>query len=353
MKRTEKFLTSKGIQVTVTEKQKRQVKIVLDYLKTDQTLLKAQNTKKQMVKMLNYGVDSLFLRRFIRIAKYCNGSYTLKKAVLYYGKEKGLKLWDEYKNQQALTNTFEYKNKKYGMSKEEFEKYNNSRAVTKENLINRHGKEKGIEKWNKYVVRQSYAGCKLEYFQEKYGKNEGKKIYEELNKKKAHTLESFVEKYGVVLGKQKFEDYICKSKSCYSKISQELFWEVYKKLSDKLKEKTYFAELNNEFGKMTPNGNFFKYDFVISDINFCIEFNGNIYHANPLFYEANDIPKFRGNEKTAGELWEKDKIKNEYLTTCGFYVMVVWEEDYRNNEEKVVNEILAKIEEMQIENRRI
>ena len=66
---------------------------------------------------------------------------TLKNLVKKYGENEGKLRWEKYRNLQAVTNTFEYKKEKYGWSREDFDKFNQSRAITEENLINRYGDE--------------------------------------------------------------------------------------------------------------------------------------------------------------------------------------------------------------------
>ena len=118
----------------------------------------------------------------------CKDKAVTKKVLIKkYGDEEGLKRWNSYCSKQAETNTFEYKNKKYGMSKEEFDEYNKSRAVTYDNLVKRHGKEKGEEIWNNYCERQKVAGITKEYFIESYGKNIGTQKYIDMLKAKAKT----------------------------------------------------------------------------------------------------------------------------------------------------------------------
>ena len=75
-----------------------------------------------------------------------------------YGEDLGKIKYSEYKKFQSVKNTFEYKRQTYGWSREQFDEYNRSRSVTKENLIKRHGEIIGTQKWNKYVNRQKYAG---------------------------------------------------------------------------------------------------------------------------------------------------------------------------------------------------
>lgn len=69
----------------------------------------------------------------------CSRGQSLEKFIIRHGDVKGLLLWNEYRKIQAYTNSYEYKKEKYGMTIEEFTRYNKSRAVTLDNMINRHG----------------------------------------------------------------------------------------------------------------------------------------------------------------------------------------------------------------------
>ena len=51
-----------------------------------------------------------------------------------------------------------------------------------ENLTRRHGEELGKTMFESYREKQRHAGCSLDYFQEKYGEEEGSLFYENLNK---------------------------------------------------------------------------------------------------------------------------------------------------------------------------
>lgn len=80
--------------------------------------------------------------------------------------------------------------------------------------------------------------------------------------------------------------------------------------------------------------------------NYIIEFYGDFWHANPKFYEEADLIKSFNINKTAKELWEYDKKRIEYLKSVGYNVLVIWEEDWKkNNEEciKIIKEYYEKI----------
>ena len=95
-----------------------------------------------------------------------------------WGEKEGKKRWKSYCDKQAETNTFEYKQEKYGWSKEQFEEFNKSRAVTLELCIERHGEEAGRKMWDEYCERQRYT-TSLEYMIEEYGEEEGTKKYKD------------------------------------------------------------------------------------------------------------------------------------------------------------------------------
>jgi very-short-patch-repair endonuclease len=252
---------------------------------------------------------------------------TKEKMLLMYGESEGIKRWDSYRHKQSVSNSQEYK----GMTDEEFKKFNSSRAVTKENCIARHGEEKGLQIWNNYCARQSYTNS-LEYFIEKYG-DEGEQKWLKVNKQKAQTLENFIEKYGDE-GEKKYLGYMDRSYNFYSKSSVEFFNELDKRLN----LESYHASKNKEFGKYCqPLNRYFKYDFVIPSLKFCIEFNGDMFHARPTKYSENDTPNPFKKEITAKEIWEFDKIKNNVLISLGFDILIIWESDYLNNKEDIIN----------------
>lgn len=68
-----------------------------------------------------------------------------------------------------------------------------------------------------------------------------------------------------------------------------------------------------------------------------IEYNGDEYHANPEMFEADEYPHPFRKDKTAKEIWEKDKRKIEVAKEKGFEVLTIWDSEYRNDKEKILN----------------
>jgi micrococcal nuclease len=125
---------------------------------------------------------------------------------------------------KIIIQTEKDKQEKYGITKEDFTRYNKSRATTLENLIHRYGEEEGAKKWDEYCKIQSYAGSSLKYFEEKFGEEEGVRKWVEINYLKSHNKDVFIKKYGEEDGIRRWNEYIQRKPSYYSQISQKLFW---------------------------------------------------------------------------------------------------------------------------------
>ena len=73
-----------------------------------------------------------------------------------------------------------------------------------------------------------------------------------------------------------------------------------------------------------------------------IEFNGLYWHADPRLYESTDVFKRNGNTTTAQRIWDKDKKRKENIIRIlnnPIYIEV-WESDWKENPDKVIEEIL-------------
>ena len=77
--------------------------------------------------------------------------------------------------------------------------------------------------------------------------------------------------------------------------------------------------------------------------NYIIEFNGDYWHANPKKFKADDLIDKKGI--TAQEQWEEDKRKKEIYESLGYKVIYVWESDFKENKEEILNKIFEKIKE--------
>ena len=236
-----------------------------------------------------------------------------------YGEEGGSKKWDDYCKRQAVTNTFEYKRKRYGMSKSDFRKYNASRSSTLENFIKRHGEEEGRKKWDDYCKRQSYTKSK-EYILEKYGEEELIRI---LNDRKRGVINNMNNNYT----------------NAYSRTSQEFFKRIDELIGDKYT--TYYKNKNKEYIINTKN-NFYFLDYYIEELNIAIEYNGDFWHAN--FNKYNDDYYNPVLRITAKEIREHDQKRYKILKEeHGIKTYVIWESDVKK---QTVQDFLKTIPEL-------
>lgn len=270
---------------------------------------------------------------------------TLETMIKRYGEEIGTKKFNEYRVKQAYTNSFEYKKKKHGWSKKQFNEYNKSRAVTLTNMVNRHGEVAGAKKFNEYRKRQAYAGCKLEYFIEKLGPENGLIEYNRLSKLKANNFDSFLHRCDgdVELANKMFHDYLKKYPlRSFSKISQELFVALYESIKTKY-EQIYFATLNTEWYIRYRGESAIMLDFFVRDVGKVIEFYGDYWHCNPIFYKKNETVH-HPNEKNrlVESVWARDKERIDKIKNAPYIndIKIVWEHDYITNNNCVIHDCL-------------
>jgi very-short-patch-repair endonuclease len=206
-------------------------------------------------------------------------------------------------------------------------------------MIKKYGDIVGVEKYNAYCEKQKDAGCSLPYFQSIYGDDIGLEKYNELNMKKSHSLESYINRYGdEELAKIKLEQfYENKNYGYASKVSQELFSEVCIKLG--YSDGIYYRDLNKEFGKMNKDGRYFFYDFVDTKSKTVIEFNGLCFHVK------NENENFRQlfSGKSKEYVIEHDTTKQRLIESVGYYVHYVWEDDFENDKNKIIEECVELI----------
>jgi len=252
-----------------------------------------------------------------------------------HGEEVGLRKYEEYRKRQAYTCSKEYMMSEKNMSESDWEKYNASRASTKENFIKRYGEVLGETKWKQYCEHESYAGCTLEYFIDMYGENTGRAKYLELCARKALTLQNFISKYGLDEGKSRFEKLQNKS---YSDVSQSMFLKIDEILGNFATDSKYATKNAEEvINLFFDNGTCrtCRPDYKLNTK--IIEFNGDFWHANPKYYAANEFIYTNGKHLVK-DIWEADAIRKHALEQLGYKVKVVWERDYYDNPDKVIAE---------------
>lgn len=244
-------------------------------------------------------------------------SVTKEKMIKKYGISDGTERWNSYCKKQADSNKFEYKHEKHGMTLEEYNEYNKSRAVTLDNMIKRYGVNEGLIHWNQYVERERYT-CTLPYYIEKYGEEIGK------------------EKYDILINKRNPANRLFGP----SAISLEMFNKLIKKFKNNI---IYYDD--NEFKVKTLKYNLYYVDYYDETLNIVIEFYGNYFHLNPEKYSP-DFIQYKNHEKCvkAKDKWKHDKERiDDIQQTLNCKVIIVWESTYRNDKKGTINSLIQMI----------
>ena len=83
-------------------------------------------------------------------------------------------------------------------------------------------------------------------------------------------------------------------------------------------------------------------DLCNSQNKIIVEINGDLWHCNPKFWQANDI---HPNKKiTAQEIWNKDLSRKSELETMGYCVFVIWETEIIKGKESFIKSFFEKID---------
>lgn len=235
---------------------------------------------------------------------------TLENLTAKYGEKDAKVRWEQYKRKQAYTNSFEYKEKRYGWSREEYDTFNKSRAVTMENLIKKHGLDTATEVYNNYIAAQAYT-CTEEYFIKEYGEYEGKQKYINFIKNRASSY--WVNK----------DEKTLKTSSC---LEDKVYDELSEILSYKLERQIVI-----ENSKQGP------YDFGCHHNRKVIEFYGTYWHGDMRVYEPTMI---HPTKKTfIYEIHENDANKRKAAIDLGYEIYVIWEYDWKYSKDEILTDI--------------
>jgi very-short-patch-repair endonuclease len=151
--------------------------------------------------------------------------------------------------------------------------------------------------------------------------NYGRKESEETKQKKKDTL---MMRYGV--------------DNAYKLAKHEMLSRPQKELTNKIKKLFKNCKIISDY----PIGiGKYKVDIFIKEKNIIIEFNGNYWHCNPKIYKEDFFNKKKG--MFAKEIWEYDSKRKKELENMGFKVLVVWENDYKNDEKEVIKNLMEGI----------
>jgi len=77
------------------------------------------------------------------------------------------------------------------------------------------------------------------------------------------------------------------------------------------------------------------FDIYVPKFNLLIEYNGDYWHCNPLKYLKDYFNHKK--QKTAQEIWDYDQNKLDLAKNNGYICEVIWETDYKQNKNVILN----------------
>lgn len=247
------------------------------------------------------------------------------------------------KNPNHKSNTTELERKSRSPFSKDFVKYDGIENV-----------EEHISNFAKLAIKDRISDTTIQYYINKgYSIDESEELLKE--RQRTFTLDKCIEKHGKKIGKdvwhlrqEKWQKSLLENgniKCGYSKVSQELFQELLKSYDvvNNDMSNIYFATKNKEYFISLKGKGFFIYDFVDINNMKIIEYNGDLYHANPKIFKPNDYPHpyYKENGPSAEETWKRDNIKHEVAIEKGFEILVIWDSEYRNDKNKAIEKCLS------------
>lgn len=199
---------------------------------------------------------------------------------------------------------------------------NNNNPLTIEYYIKR-----GMSKTEAEIaLKERQTTFTFEKCIERYGEEEGKRVYAERQERWQNTLNNKPLKEIERINRAKM------SFNGYSNMSQTLFWKIYDSIKNDYNDiyfatfnpttKEYDDSINKEYFVHSDIGNFFL-DFYVKDCNKIIEFDGDYWHGEK-----------RGNQK-------REEIRENKLNKMGYTnILHIKERDYKSNPQKVIEECL-------------
>lgn len=257
---------------------------------------------------------------------------------------------ENYKTSSPMTIEF-WINK--GLTEEEAKyKIKSQRKLNEEYWIKKgFSKEESIQKISEFQLEQSKKikpenhgkSLRIEYWINKGFSEEEAKILLK-DRQTTFSLEKCIRKLGAIDGLKRWQERqnnwkkkVFNSKTCissgFSMLSNNIINEIKKYDNSKI---LYGKEEKFIYDKIYKRA--YKYDILKLENKKIIEINGIFWHCKPTLYKEDHFHKVR--KMTAKEIWEFDQRKNEIAKQYGYDVLVIWEDDYYNDPNKVIMECI-------------
>lgn len=105
------------------------------------------------------------------------------------------------------------------------------------------------------------------------------------------------------------------------------------------KNEIEISDFCNTFAEIESNVRISKWnvDILFKDKKLIIEFFGDYWHMTPKKYKSTDIHNVM--KKTAKEIWDRDYEKIENLKSCGYTIIIIWENEWKRDRKEVEKRI--------------
>lgn len=256
-----------------------------------------------------------------------------KKITKEYLREKG------FSEEEIRLKTLTPSNKEFWIQKG----YNEEESIE---LVKKNQSYASSKVDNKKIVRSN----KLEYWINKgYNEVDAKEKLKE--RQSTFSFEKCIEKYGEEEGvrifkerQEKWQKSLSENgnmKSGFSKISQELFENIMKNYDEFEKEFVFFSKKNREFALNDKSSKkTYLYDFTDIKKKKIIEFNGDIFHANPDFFNKDDNPNPYKRHLTSEDIWKMDEDKKNSIKELGYEILYIWDSEYKKDKDGTLKKCL-------------
>lgn len=180
--------------------------------------------------------------------------------------------------------------------------------------------EQAQEQYLKFQVRDK------DYFVDKYGEEEGVFRHRQKIERWIDTIHNKSEEEILDINCRK----VRKSNTFYSKAEKELFEAI----------KIYYPAITDQFALPVDNDRYNKqaYLYDMCYENKIIEYHGDFWHSNPSLFDSTHHCPY--TKRPQQEIHDKDADKKRIANKHGYEVLVVWENDYKQDKQKVIDECL-------------
>lgn len=329
--------------------------ILLKRLDDENIIIKNHNIIEHLIKLINYDfLDDeivVLMKRYAECDILTKTSHSKESFNLLYGNIKGPILYEEYKKHSStalsIAGKESYKNgKRKAYFLHFFPEYWINKGFSVEEAIEKvnERKKKAAAESIKAVKNGNRITCtQLEYYiNQGFSEDDAK----ELLKKRQNTisLKSFQKRYGNEEGLIRFNNRNKKWLETLNNKSGEEKQKIYEgrvngfikahtnTISNEetaildLLEKKFNIKIQRQFS-ITYENKIYLFDGKYKNI--LIEFNGNYWHCNPSIYNESYFHTVK--EKTAREIWEYDKFKQD-IVGKDYKKFIIWESELNDTD---------------------